>query len=182
MLLQRAWQITAADPPEALAAKVHQHLEALGMTPADAAPSVLLLLGGAVPPSLRTTHSPEVIRARTMETFVQLCLHRSRQGPLLLVVEDLHWVDASSHACLAALVDRLAGVPILLLVTAQPGYRPPWMDKSYATQLVLQPLSAPESQTVFQTALGTTTLPQALATPSSRRRQAIPFFWRNSPA
>src|SRR4029450_9322431 len=143
-------------------AKVHQSLQVIGMTPEDAVPYVLLLLGGAVPPSLRTTHSPEVVRARTIETFVQLCLHRSRQGPLLLEVEDLHWVDASSHEFLAALVDRLAGVPILLLVTARPGYRPPWMDKSYATQMVLQPLSAPESVTVLQAALRTTALPQAL--------------------
>jgi class 3 adenylate cyclase/tetratricopeptide (TPR) repeat protein len=176
MLLQRSWQITAAEPPEAIAAKVHQHLEALGMPPADAAPYVLLLLGGAVPPSLRTTHSPEVVRSRTIETFVQLCLHRSRQGPLLLEVEDLHWVDASSHACLAALVDHLAGAPILLLVTARPGYRPPWMDKSYATQIVLQPLSAPESLTVFQAALGTTALPQALVHAIVQKAEGNPFF------
>ena len=175
-LLQRAWQITAADPPEATAAKVHQYLQAIGMTPEDAVPSVLLLLGGAVSPHLLTTHSPQVVRARTIETFVQLCLHSSRQGPLLLEVEDLHWVDASSHECLAALVDRLAGVPILLLVTARPGYRPPWMDKSYATQMVLQPLSAPESQTVFQAALGTTTLPQALVHAIVQKAEGNPFF------
>jgi class 3 adenylate cyclase/tetratricopeptide (TPR) repeat protein len=175
-LLQHAWQITVADPPEALAVKVHQFLQALGMPPEDAVPAVLLLLGGAVPPPLRTAHSPEVARARTIETFVQLCLHRSRQGPLLLVVEDLHWVDTSSHACLAALVDRLAGVPILLLVTARPGYWPPWMDKSYATQLVLQPLSVPESQTVFQAALGTTTLPQALVHTIVQQAEGNPFF------
>jgi DNA-binding winged helix-turn-helix (wHTH) protein/class 3 adenylate cyclase/tetratricopeptide (TPR) repeat protein len=175
-LLQRAWQITAADSPEAIAAKVHQHLQALGMTPEDAAPSVLLLLGGAVPTHLLTAHSPQVVRARTLETFVQICLHNSRQGPLLLEVEDLHWVDASSHACLAALVDRLAGVPILLLVTARPGYQPCWMDKSYATQIVLQPLSAPESQTVFQTALGTTAQPQALVHAIVQKAEGNPFF------
>jgi predicted ATPase len=161
---------------------VRQYLQAIGMTPEDAAPYVLLLLGGAMPPSLRTTLSPEVVRARTMETFVQLCLHRSRQGSLLLVVEDLHWVDASSHACLAALVDRLAGVPILLLVTARHGYRPSWMDKSYAIQMVLQPLSAPESQTVFQAALGTTALSQALVHAIVQKAEGNPFFLEDSPA
>ena len=175
-LLQRACQITAADPSEAIAAKVHQYLRAIGMTPEDAAPYVLLLLGGAVPQHLRTTYSPQVVRARAIETFVQMCLHSSRQGPLLLEVEDLHWVDASSHECLAALADRLAGVPILLLVTARPGYQPSWMDKSYATQMVLQPLSAPESQTIFQTALGTTTLPQALVHAIVQKAEGNPFF------
>src|SRR4029453_18222862 len=87
-----------------------------------------------------------------------------------------NWVDASSHACLAALVDRLAGVPILLLVTARPGYRPPWMDKSYATQMVLQPLSVPESVTVLQAALGTTALPQALVHACVQKAEGNPFF------
>ena len=175
-LLRHACQIMAADPPEAIAAKVHQHLQAIGMTPEEATPYVLLLLGVAVTPNPLTTHSPQVVRARTIETFVQMCLHSSRQRPLLLEIEDLHWVDASSHECLAALVDRLAGVPILLLVTARPGYRPPWMDKSYATQMVLQPLSAPESLTVFQAALGTTALCQALVHAIVQKAEGNPFF------
>ena len=75
---------------------------------------------------------------RTLTIFLQLLLRKSQQSPLVIAVEDLHWVDATSEAWLTALVDQLAGAP-LLLATYRPGYRPPWLDKSYATQLALQP-------------------------------------------
>ena len=60
--------------------------------------------------------------------------------PLILEMEDLHWIDASSDECLTALVERMAGAAVLVLVTYRPGYRPSWVDKSYATQVSLQPL------------------------------------------
>jgi predicted ATPase/class 3 adenylate cyclase len=175
-LFRHTCQITAADSPTAMTAKVHQYLQALGMRPETGAPYVLPLLGVTPDPDPLTIYSPQVVRARTVEAFVQMYLHHSRQRPLLLAIEDLHWIDASSEACLAALVDRLAGVPILLLVTARPGYRPPWMDKSYATQMVLQPLSPPESLTVLQAALGPTALPQALVHTLVRKAEGNPFF------
>ena len=78
--------------------------------------------------------------ARTFDTLRELMLGLARRQPLVLLVEDLHWIDQTSEAFLASLVERLAAAPILLLTTYRPGYRPPWMDRSYATQLALRPL------------------------------------------
>jgi predicted ATPase len=67
---------------------------------------------------------------RKMRLFVllrHLLLHDSRHQPLVLAVENLHWVDASSEEWLTTLVEHLAGAAILLLVTHRPGYRPPWL-------------------------------------------------------
>ena len=61
---------------------------------------------------------------------------------MLLVVEDVHWIDASSEAWLATVVAGLAHQPLLLLVTYRPGYQPPWLGQSYATQLALPYLPA----------------------------------------
>src|SRR3989337_4491541 len=65
----------------------------------------------------------------------------SRARPLIFGVEDVHWVDSTSEEYLGSLVERLVGVPILLVTTYRPGYRPPWIAKSYATQIALRPLS-----------------------------------------
>ena len=90
--------------------------------------------------------SAETLKAKTFEALQQLCLRCSQQHPLILAVEDLQWIDPTSEAFLARLVDRIAGAPILVLVTYRPGYRPPWQEKSYATQLSIP--AARHSRTV----------------------------------
>jgi predicted ATPase len=73
--------------------------------------------------------------------------------PVILVVEDLHWIDQTSESYLASLVESLARAHILLLATYRPGYRPAWMDRSYATQLSLRPLAAADSLAVVRSLL-----------------------------
>jgi predicted ATPase len=68
--------------------------------------------------------SPETIKTRTFDTLRQLHLRGSRQRPLLLEVEDLHWIGQTSEDYLLPLVESLVGAPILLLGTYRPGYRP----------------------------------------------------------
>ena len=79
-----------------------------------------------------------------------------------MVVENLHWIDPTSEAYLAEVVERLPSVPLLLLVTFRPGYRPPWMEKSYATQLALPQLGATESRCVVQGVLAPAAVPEPL--------------------
>ena len=61
------------------------------------------------------------MRARTTEALVQLALHGALQLPLVLEVENLHWIDPSSEEVLTVLAERLAYAAILLLTTARPG-------------------------------------------------------------
>ena len=63
-------------------------------------------------------------------------LAASQQRPLLLVVEDVHWIDPTSEEWLLALVDKLVNAPIMLLLSYRSGYHPAWIGKSYATQLL----------------------------------------------
>lgn len=92
----------------------------------------------------------QVRRARTFTALQRLLLASSRQGPLMIAIEDLHWIDPTSEAWLVELIEHLAGAPLLLVLTFRPGYRPAWLDKSYATQLTLPPLSAADSRRVGQ--------------------------------
>jgi tetratricopeptide (TPR) repeat protein len=100
----------------------------------------------------------------------------AQRQPLVLVVENLHWCDATSEAWFASLVSRLAEAMILLLGTYRPGYQPAWVVHSAVTQIALPPLQLQDSQAVVQAVFG------AVALPETRRRTVIeraagnPFF------
>jgi predicted ATPase len=67
------------------------------------------------------------------------------ERPLVLVLEDLHWVDRISEEFLGFLAENIGDARILMLATYRPGYRPPWIDKSYAGQAPVLPLSRDDS-------------------------------------
>ena len=175
-LLRYNCGITEIDSPEDITAKVHRSLQEVEMPPETWAPVFLPLLGVQEDTNQLAALSPEVRKARILTAFTQLALNGSRQRPLVLEIEDLHWIDASSEECLAALVERMAGVPLLLLVTYRPGYRPAWIDKSYVTQVALHPLSSEDSLRVVQAVLperrlSTPAVPHLLA-----KAEGNPFF------
>jgi DNA-binding winged helix-turn-helix (wHTH) protein/predicted ATPase/class 3 adenylate cyclase len=159
-LLRHAWGITPVDRPQGIATKVHHGLHQVGMVSDDAAALLLALLGIEEDPAPLAALLPEVRKARTFATLVQLCLHGSQQRPLILEIEDLHWSDATSEEWLAAFGACLSTAPILVLGTYRPGYRPSWLNTSYATQLALPPLSPRASRRLVQGRI-----PAALASP-----------------
>src|SRR5205809_2283012 len=93
--------------------------------------------------------TPEAIRTRTAQILRQMCLTTSRRRPLVIVVEDLHWIDPASER-LTAMVDNLTGVPLLLILTYRPDYLHAWLDRAHVTNVPLQPLSAEASLSVLQ--------------------------------
>jgi predicted ATPase len=105
-----------------------------------------------------------------------MSVNSSRQRPLVLALEDLHWIDATSEEWLAALVEQVAGAPILILVTYRPGYRPSWLDKSYATQLALPRLTRRDSLGVVQAMLPAGRVPESLAQEILAKADGNPFF------
>jgi tetratricopeptide (TPR) repeat protein len=127
-------------------------------------------------PALTATHSPQTIRAHTIAGFVQLALAGARRRPLVLEVENLQWLDPSSEEVLTALVERLASAAILLLVSYRPGYRLPWLDKSYATQVALAPLTPADSRQVAQANLGPTPIAEPLVPAIVAKGEGNPFF------
>jgi DNA-binding winged helix-turn-helix (wHTH) protein/class 3 adenylate cyclase/tetratricopeptide (TPR) repeat protein len=152
-LLLHQCGLSTTSSPEVVAARVDQLLRAVDLPPEASAPYLLQLLGSPATVEILAQLTPEVIKERTFATLRQVHLRSSQQRPLLLVVENLHWIDPTSEAYLASLVEQLAGAPLLLLTTYRPGYRPLWLDKSYATQLTLSPLTPRESATIVRAVL-----------------------------
>ena len=152
-ILRQLCGITDADGPEAMVTKLHCCLGEAGMTPDADAPYLLPLLGMPEGTAPLAEISPEVRKARTLAILRHLSLH-SRQGrPLVIAVENVHWIDPTSEEYLARLADSLSGAQILLVTTYRPGYGPPWLDKSYATQLALPRLRPQDSRAVVQSVL-----------------------------
>jgi predicted ATPase len=175
-ILQHTCGITAADSPATRCAKVAHGLTAAGLAPEEAIPYLLHLLEVPIETALTATLSPQAMRDRTIAGLVQLALASVRQQPLVLAVDNLHWLDPSSEEVLTALVERLAGAAILLLVSYRPGYRLPWVDKSYVTQVALTPLSPADSRQVVQAILGSAPVTETLVQAILARAGGNPFF------
>jgi len=94
--------------------------------------------------------SPHVL-AKLLLALVE---DRARGGPVLLCVDDLHWIDAESEAVLAQLVEGVPALPCLLLVNFRPEYRAAWLASPVVHQLGLRPLGVAESQALLGELLG----------------------------
>jgi predicted ATPase len=175
-LLRAHCGISPTDGAEVVMEKVRRGLEVVGLASEEWAPCLLHLLGLAAGTEKLAGISPETLKAKTFEALQQLSLRASQRHPLVLAVEDLQWIDPTSEEFLARLVDRITGAPILVLVTYRPGYRPPWLDKSYAPQLILSPLSPQDSAQVVRAVLPTQTISDALTQDILTKAQGNPFF------
>ena len=166
--------LTEVDSAETIIAKVRSALQQVAMDPGEAAPYLLLLLGLREGTDRLDTLSPEAIKTRTFQILAEMTLRGSRRRPLVLAAEDVHWIDTASEAFVAALVERMAGVPILLVTTYRPGYRPPGTEKSYATQIALAPLTQEESLRVVHAMRDS--VPESVARLILARADGNPLF------
>ena len=143
------------------------------LDPATWAPALLALLGPAEAP---TELAPPALKRQTFAVLQELFLRGSHRQPVLLTIEDLHWLDPTSEEWLTALVERLPGAALLLLTTARPGYQAPWLHQPAVTQLALAPLRPLESQQMVQTLLATATTEAALGPVLVAKAGGNPLF------
>jgi DNA-binding NtrC family response regulator/tetratricopeptide (TPR) repeat protein len=175
-ILRRSFHIAEGDSPASAARKVRSGLEELGMDPEEYAVFLHHLLGVKQDTERLSMLTPEAIRARTVDALRQMGLRGSRHRPTVYVCEDLQWIDRTSEECLDALLETTTGASVLSLFTYRPGYRPPWMNKSYATQLALQPLSRGDSERIVESLLATRGGHDALAPAILAKAEGNPFF------
>jgi tetratricopeptide (TPR) repeat protein len=174
-LVRATCGLADADTPETTAGKVRGTLAALGLDAAEAAPALLHVLGVKEDGRL-ATDSQEALKTRIFETLRQVLRRRSRQRPQAVVVEDLHWIDATSEEFFESLVDGLSGSALLLVATYRSGYRPRWIEKSYATQIALQPLASNESAAVVRSVFDSEQVDDAFVDQIVKRAEGNPFF------
>ena len=168
--------ITPTDAAEEVAEKARFGLGEVGMDGGKGLPYLLHLMGVREGTDALAGLSPEAIKGQIFETVRQLALNGSRKRPIIFNVEDLHWIDSTSEEWLASLVESLSGAPILLLCTYRPGYRPPWIELSYSTQLSLRPLSDADASSVVRSVLGAEMAEDSVVRMILDRAEGNPFF------
>ena len=167
--------ITETDSPEVIVEKVGVALREVGMDATASTPYLLRLLGVQDGAESIVVLTPEAVRTRTFETLRQMSLNGAQRQPLIVEIEDQHWLDKTSEDYLASLVESLPGASILLLTTYRPGYRPPWIEKSYATQISLHGLAQQDALNIVYSSRPTA-LSDQIAQTIVEKAEGNPFF------
>ncbi len=143
-------------------------------------PALLSLLDVPVDDAQWQALDPPLRRRRTLDALKHLLLRESQEQALLLVVEDLHWIDAETQAVLDGIVDSLPTASILLLVNYRPEYEHSWHRKTYYQQLRLDPLPPENAEALLTALLGEAPTLQPLTRVLIERTEGNPFFLEES--
>ena len=153
-LLKRYSHVEEADDTRTRRAKVTGQVLTLDAALQDTVPALLALLDALPEDSPFLQLDPPQRRQRTLEALKRVLLRESQVQPLLLVFEDLHWIDTETQALLDSLVESLPTARLLLLVNYRPEYQHGWGSKTYYTQLRLDPLPPVSADEFLQALLG----------------------------
>jgi class 3 adenylate cyclase/tetratricopeptide (TPR) repeat protein len=179
-LLKQHCGIEPHDDADAVGSKVRRRLLAFDPALEPVIPSLLSLLDVPVEDVAWQALDPPGRRRQTLDGVQRLLLRQSQHQPLLLVVEDLHWIDSESPALLDELVDALPTARILLLVNYRPEYTHTWGGKTYYTQLRIDPLTHVGAEAFLDALLGDDPTIRPLKPPLIERTDGNPFFLEES--
>ena len=153
-LLKRYCHIEDSDDMRTIQAKVTGQVLTLDATLQETLPALLALLDALSEDSPFLKLDPSQRRRRTLEGLKCVLLRESQVQPLLLVFEDLHWIDSETQALLDSLVESLPTARLLLLVNYRPEYEHGWSSKTYYTHLRLDPLPPTSAEALLEALLG----------------------------
>jgi class 3 adenylate cyclase len=119
---------------------------------------------------------PAQRRQQILDAVISLLLRESQVQPLLVVFEDLHWIDGATQVLLDRLVERLPAARVLLLVNYRPEYKHRWGSKTYYTQLRLDPLPVEGAEELLRALLGGDPQLESIKPLLIERTEGNPFF------
>jgi predicted ATPase len=179
-LLKRYVHVEDADEPRTVRARVTGQVLTLDETLQETIPALLWLLDALPDDSPFLQLDPPQRRQRALTALKRVLLRESQVQPLLLVFEDLHWIDAETQALLDTLVESLPTTRLLLLVNYRPEYQHGWGSKTYYTQVRLDPLLPVSADALLQALLGDDPSLAALKRLLIARTEGNPFFLEES--
>ena len=179
-LLKRYAHVEDGDDTRTVRAKVTGQVLTLDAALQEALPALLGLLDALPEDSPFLTLDPPQRRQRTLDALKRLLLRESQEQALLLVFEDLHWIDTETQALLDNLVESLPTVRLLLLVNYRPEYQHGWGSKTYYTQVRLDPLPPASADELLQALLGDDPSLEPLKRLLIERTEGNPFFLEES--
>jgi class 3 adenylate cyclase/predicted ATPase len=153
-LLRNYFEISPADDERKRRERVAGKISVLDRSLADTLPYLYSLLGIVEGDDPLAQTDAQIKKRRTLEAIKRILLRESLNQPLIVVFEDLHWMDGESEALLNLLADSIGTSRILLLVNYRPEHSHKWGSKSYYTQLRLDPLGKESADEMLSTLLG----------------------------
>jgi class 3 adenylate cyclase/tetratricopeptide (TPR) repeat protein len=190
-LLRGYFDIAAGEDGQSAQTKILDRMLAADLTLGDAAPPILALLDAlprlpakdlerytGVVEAIAKFHGmePQEKRARTFDALKQLLLRESRAQTLLVLFEDLHWIDSETQSFLDILVESLSTASILLLVNYRPGYTHTWAAKDYYLRVRLDPLPPAGADELLGSLIGQQAELASLRELLIKRTGGNPFF------
>jgi class 3 adenylate cyclase/tetratricopeptide (TPR) repeat protein len=173
--LRKNFRIEEFDGEPEIIAKIEHGLRAMGGLDAHAPFIRYLLSVDPGDPAVTTMDAPS--RRRLVFGALRALTNRGATlQPLVLVVEDLHWMDSSSEEYLASLLDSMAAMPLMLVLTYRLGYTPPFRAHSFQAALSLTTLVQRDALAVACAALGVTELPDDVAAALMEKAEGVPLF------
>ncbi len=175
-LLWNYFKITADDDERTRREKVTGRVLALDRSLEDALPYLYWLLGLADEHNMTAEIEAQTRKRRSLDAIKRILLRESLNRPLAVIFEDLHWIDSETQAFLNLVADSIGTARILLLVNYRPEYRHEWGNKTYYTQLRLDPLGKESADEMLRALLGDGVELGPLKRLIAEKTEGNPFF------
>jgi predicted ATPase len=175
-ILKSNFDIRDSDSDEVIRNKVSGGLKMLGVNEDNTAPYLLELLSVKDSGIDQIAMSPEARKDRILGSLRRIVMKGSEIRPLIMAIEDLHWIDKSSEESLEDLLGSIAGSRVFLIFSYRPEYVHAWGSRSYHSQVNLNRLSNRESLTMMGHILGTSDIEPALKDLVLEKTEGIPFY------
>ena len=175
-VVRGSFRVSAGEVEQDVAQKLERGLTALGLHSTRNLGLLLHLLALKVPDGALTGLDGVLIGLRTRELLQQLLEARTRLSPVVMVIEDLHWIDSASEELLGKIIDSEGKLRLLLLTTRRPEYATPWLDRAVVTKLLLEPLPIGDIRRLIRARPGAEALPEPLAWQVAEKAEGNPLF------
>jgi len=175
-ILKSNFDIREEDGDVEIGQKVNKGIEILKVDEESTIPYLLDLLTIKDSGIDQITTNPETRQKRIIDALTRIVLKGSEIRPLIMAIEDLHWIDTSSEASLKHLLESISGSRIFLIFTYRPEFVHTWGGRSYHSQLNLNRLSNRQSLIMVSHLMGTKELDHALEELILGKTEGVPFF------
>ncbi|MGA8261313.1 MAG: AAA family ATPase [Arenicellales bacterium] len=175
--LQLAAGFTAQDDSEARLDKLESMLARTGSTDPLTVSLLASLLSISPPHRLpRLELKPQELKEQTLQALLGRLQSLSGTGPVLLELEDAHWIDPTTQELMTLVVDAIRQLPVLMLVTCRSDFQCPWTHHSHSTVIVLDRLTADQSKAIIAGVCGGRDLPVEILEQIIAKTEGIPLF------
>jgi class 3 adenylate cyclase/predicted ATPase len=175
--LERAARFERVDTPEERFAKLEALLASVSDRPSEQIPVFAELLSVPIPPRYAPLGlSPQQMRGRTLEALLGQIEALARNQPVLLIFEDLQWIDPTSGELLDLVIKRVGSLTILLIATFRPEFIAPWKGFSYVTLHALNRLTRSEAVSLIEGLTGGKAMPPEALEQILQRADGVPLF------